>query len=65
MNTRQAEEDAVEKETKLFVNGEEIPLNEFVNEMFANVVLGMIQSLKGVEDPKEIELRVELVDETV
>ncbi len=55
----------MEKETHLFVNGEEIPLNEFVNEMFANVVLGMIQSLKGVEDPKEIELRVELVDEAV
>ena len=48
-----------EPRTTLKVNGEDIPLNEFVNRFFANVLRGMVQSLKGVETPNVIEVKVE------
>lgn len=42
------------------INGEEIPLNPFVQGFLANTVHGMVRSLKGIEgDIQRIEIRVE------
>ncbi len=39
----------VDKETvSLFINGEAIPLNDFVRNMFTNTLLGMVSSLKRI-----------------
>lgn len=42
----------------LEVNGEEVPLNDFIRQLVANVVLGMVAPLKGVDDPKTVTVRV-------
>jgi molybdopterin-guanine dinucleotide biosynthesis protein B len=42
---------------ELFVNGENIPMKSFVQRVFANTLLGLISSLRGVEDPKDILIR--------
>ena len=52
----------MEKKTTLIVNGQEIPLNEFVNGFFASTILGMIASLRGVPEPRTVEIRVEVSD---
>jgi len=45
----------------LRVNGVEIPLNPFVQEVFANVVSGLVRSLRGAPSrPSDIEVRVKL-----
>ena len=41
------------------VNGKEIPLTEFPAEMIKNTVFGMLKSLKGVNEIKEVEIRIE------
>jgi hypothetical protein len=44
---------------KLSIDGKEIPLNEFVNEILGGTVVGAVTSLRGVKnDWKEIEIRV-------
>lgn len=53
-----------EPKTTLKVNGQEVPLNEFVNRFFGNVLYGMVQSLKGVEKPEVVELKVEFEADT-
>jgi hypothetical protein len=46
-------------ETNVRVDGEEIPLNEFVSKILAGVVSGAVMSLRGVgEDWKKIEIEV-------
>jgi len=45
--------------TKLLVDGEEIELNEFVNEILGGTVAGAVTSLRGIsKDWKKIEIRV-------
>ncbi|MDZ7373471.1 MAG: hypothetical protein ONB23_05815 [candidate division KSB1 bacterium] len=44
----------------LRVNGQSIPLNEFVNRLLSNIICAMVASLKGTSEPKIIEIRVEL-----
>ncbi len=48
----------MDREVELTVGGKKIPLNDFVREMIANVVLGMVGSLKKVDIQLEIVLRV-------
>ena len=46
---------------KLFVNNEEIPLNEFIENIIVNVNLGIVASLKKIpEDKKSIKIEIEL-----
>lgn len=40
----------------LKVNDEVLPMGAFVQNALRNVVLGFVRSLKGVEDPKKVEL---------
>ena len=44
---------------KLFVDGEEIDLNEFVVKILSGALVGAVTSLRGIkEDWKEIEVKV-------
>ena len=47
-------------DTKLFVDGKEIDLNEFVNSILAGTVAGAIGSLRGIsKDWKKIVIEIE------
>lgn len=43
-------------EISLKVNGKKIPLTEFPSEFITNTIYGMVKSLKGVDEVKELEL---------
>lgn len=48
------------KHISLKVNGQEIPMNPFVKDIFANVLNGLVDALDKIpEKPKKIELLVE------
>lgn len=42
----------------LWVNGHAVPLREFPAAVLARALLGMLSELKGVEEPREILLRI-------
>lgn len=44
----------------LWVNGKAITLTPFVNNMLAYSVAGLVKALKGCENPKKIQIKVEL-----
>jgi molybdopterin-guanine dinucleotide biosynthesis protein B len=46
--------------TTLLVNGEKIPLKDFIQEALAGTVQGFVKTLKLNKDIKEIELRIKL-----
>ena len=46
-------------EIKISVNGEDIRLTEFPSEIITNVVLGILQSLKGVTEIKDAKIELE------
>jgi molybdopterin-guanine dinucleotide biosynthesis protein B len=48
------------EKTTLLVNGDKIPLKDFVQEALAGTIQGFIKSLKLDQDMKEIELRIKL-----
>lgn len=43
---------------KVEINGRNIPLNRFLQEMFTNTIYGMVSSLRGVSDITEIKIKV-------
>ena len=46
-------------DVKLFVDGEEISLNEFVVKMLSGTLVGAVTSLRGIKkDWKKIEVKV-------
>jgi len=45
-------------EAKLVVNGQEIELNNFVQDFMGLAVIGMIKSLKGVADVQTVTLSI-------
>jgi hypothetical protein len=45
-------------DTLLFVNGSPVVLNQFANQIFANTLLGMVSSLKGVTEVRSLEVAV-------
>jgi len=46
-------------DVKLFVDGEEIDLNEFVVKILSGTLVGAVTSLRGIKkDWKEIEVKV-------
>jgi hypothetical protein len=45
---------------KLFVDGKEIPLNDFVTRILSSTVAGAVTTLHGVgEDWKKIDIKIE------
>ncbi len=43
------------------VNGEKVPLNDFMEEMLKNLLVGYLKAAKGIpEDIKSINVEVEL-----
>jgi len=47
-------------ETKMRLNSRELPLNHFVQETLANMMIGMLKTLKETEEPvKSIEIKIQ------
>ena len=46
-------------ETEMWVDGQKLPLNHFVQETVANVMLGFSKTLKGLDAvPEKIEVKI-------
>ena len=46
-------------ETEMWVDGQKLPFNHFVQETIANVLLGFSKTLKGLEtNPEKIEVKI-------
>jgi hypothetical protein len=46
-------------EAEMWVNGEKLPLNHFVQETVANVMLGFSKTLKGLDTvPENMEVKI-------
>ena len=46
-------------ETEMWVDGQKLPLNHFVQETVANVLLGFSKTLKGLDTaPETIEVKI-------
>jgi len=46
-------------ETEIWVNNRQVPLNHFVQETLANMVIGFLKTLKEQEEsPKNIEIKI-------
>jgi hypothetical protein len=46
-------------DTKMYVDGKELPLNNFVQETIGNIMAGFSKSLKGIDAESElIEVRI-------
>lgn len=53
-------------ETEMWVNGEKLPLNHFVQETVANVLLGFSKTLKGLDTvPENMEVKVRKLSKPV
>ena len=42
----------------LKVNGKEVPLTQFPADIIMQTILGMLKALKGVEEVKEVEIKI-------
>ncbi len=45
---------------RLIVNEYEVKLNPFTSLVFKNVIMGLVNSLKGVESPREVKIEIRL-----
>ncbi|MEA1959335.1 MAG: molybdopterin-guanine dinucleotide biosynthesis protein B [Chloroflexota bacterium] len=45
-------------ETILFVNGEPVTVNRFAQDIFAAALLGMVSTLKGIDEVKSLEISI-------
>jgi len=46
-------------ETEMLVDNQKLPLNHFVQETLANVLMGFLKGLKEIEEPpKTLEIRI-------
>ena len=45
-------------QVSLYADGKKIPLNKIMKPMVLNTFLGLIASLKGVDDPQDVRLRI-------
>ena len=46
-------------ETEMWVDGQKMPLNHFVQETIANVIVGFSKTLKGLDSaPEKIEVKI-------
>lgn len=48
------------KKVELKVNGKDITLNPFANNVISNTIWSMVSSLKLEEEPKNIEIKISL-----
>ena len=49
-------------ETEMWVDGQKLPLNHFVQETVANVMLGFSKTLKGLDTaPEKIEVKIKKI----
>ncbi len=46
-------------EIKIMVNGKNIPLSEFPEDIIRNVTIGMLKSLKGVDEINSFKIEFE------
>lgn len=52
-------------QTEILVNGKRLSLNHFIQETVANLVVGLLKSLKEVDEPESlIEIRIEKMGKT-
>ena len=42
------------------VNGKSVPLAEFPEEFISNTIIGMISSLKGVDEIKNVNINIQV-----
>ena len=50
----------------MWVNGQKMPLNHFVQETIANVIVGFSKTLKGLDSaPEKIEVKIKKLPRTV
>ena len=47
-----------EEEAELFADGRPVPLNPFVREFLTRTVRGMVSALRGIRDPRRLEIRL-------
>lgn len=53
-------------ETEMLVDNRKLPLNHFVQETLANMMIGFLKTLKDMEEtPKRIEIRIKKLDKSV
>jgi len=45
-------------ETEMYVDGYKMPLNNFVQETIGNIMAGFSKSLKGMDSPELIEIKI-------
>jgi len=51
-------------QTEIKVNGKEIPLNHFIQETVANMIVGLLKTLKEVDElEKSIEIYIKWIKE--
>jgi hypothetical protein len=51
-------------QTEIKVNGKKLPLNHFIQETVANMIVGLLKTLKEVEEPeKTIEIEIKKMKE--
>ena len=49
--------------TEILVNGEKLPLNHFIQETIANMLIGFLKNLKEVDEvEKTIEVKIRKLD---
>lgn len=48
------------EDISIIVNGKEIPMTEFPTEFIKNSICGMLKSLKGVDEIKDVEIKFEV-----
>ena len=53
-------------ETEMWVDGQKMPLNHFVQETIANVIMGFSKTLKGLDSvPEKIEVKIKKLPRSV
>jgi len=53
-------------ETEIWVNEHKLPLNHFVQETLANMMVGLLKTLKDLEDfPSNIEIKIKRLSEQI
>lgn len=45
-------------ETEMWINGNKLPLNHFIQETLANVLIGFTKGLKNADSPTTIDVKV-------
>ena len=53
-------------ETEMWVDGQKMPLNHFVQETIANIIVGFSKTLKGLDSaPEKIEVKIKKLPRSV